>query len=315
VVAVVSASARSDREAATLRIRGVYADISDPYWISLKCGADAAAKALHVDLKMQGPATADVPGEVSTLNSLAVTNPDGMFIAPYSPTAFIAPVTKLMKKGIPVISVDGNLAKKVDYMTVHTSLAHVGQLFAQAMSGAMHGKGTLGIVAFGPGNPYDALRYKSGVARLKKKSPGIKVLPIEYGAAQTAKTAAIVSAMIRSHPDLTAIYTTNGPEAAGAASAILGAHKRGQIALVSFDATPVETAGIRSGTFSALISQAPYLEGQYTVQKLVAYLKKHPNKTPVHPASNYFTPTPLMLLTKKNIDSPLGKKFSYRTSC
>lgn len=298
------------------RIAGAYAVGSDPYWISLKCGAQAASKALGVDLTMQGPATADIPAEVATFDSLAVGKPDGMFVAPYSPTAFIASVKKAMSRGIPVITVDGSLAKKVEYKTVHTSYTGVGKLFFNALSSAMHGKGTLGIVAFSPpkSNPVDGLRYTAGLPLLKKKYPNIKVLPIQYAAADTSKAASIVSAMINANPEITAIYTTNGPQGAGAASAIRGARKSGKIALVSFDATPFEVAGLKSGAFQALISQAPFLEGQKTIQHLVAYLKTHPNGGAVAPGAK-FVPTPLMVLTKKNVNTPLGKKFSYRTSC
>jgi len=300
-----------------IKIAGVYAVGSDPYWHSLKCGAQAAASALGASLTMEGPATADVPQEVSTMNSMAVTNPNAMFVAPYSPTAFIAPTQQEMRKGIPVISVDGSLAKPVEYKTVHTSYAHVGKLFFQAMSAAMHGKGTLGIVAFSPAksDPIDGLRYSAGLPLLKKKYPNIKVLPVQYAAADTTKTATIVSAMIRANPDLTAIYTTNGPEGAGAASAIRATGKIGKIALVSFDATPEEVAGLKAGTFQELLSQSPFAEGYDAVAQLVAYLKAHPAGGPVTPAKAHFFATPLMVLTKANVNSALAMHFEYRTSC
>jgi ribose transport system substrate-binding protein len=300
-----------------IRVAGVYAVGSDPYWHSLKCGAQAAANSLGVSLTMEGPATADVPQEVSTMNSLAVTKPNAMFVAPYSPTAFIAPTQREMRSGVPVISVDGSLAKPVEYKTVHTSYAHVGKLFFQAMSAAMHGKGTLGIIAFSPAkaDPVDGLRYSAGLPLLKKKYPSIKILPVQYAAADTTKTATIVSAMIRANPDLTAIYTTNGPEGAGAASAIRATGKTGKIALVSFDATPEEVAGLKAGTFQALLSQSPYFEGHAAVEQLVAYLKAHPNGGPVSPAKAHFYATPLMMLTKKNVDTTVAKQFEYRTSC
>jgi ribose transport system substrate-binding protein len=310
----VAISAQSTQK---IRVAGVYAVASDPYWHSLKCGAQAAAKSLGVSLTMQGPATADVPQEVSTMNSMAVTKPNAMFVAPYSPTAFIAPTQRQMRAGVPVISVDGSLAKPVEYKTVHTSYAHVGKLFFTAMSAAMHGKGTLGIIAFSPpkANPVDGLRYSAGLPLLKKKYPHIKVLPVQYAAADTTKTATIVSAMIRANPDITAIYTTNGPEGAGAASAIRATGKTGKIALVSFDATPEEVAGLKAGTFQALLSQSPYVEGRATVEQLVAYVKAHPSGGSVSPAKAHFYATPLMMLTKKNVNTKLAKQFEYRTSC
>ena len=317
LLAAILANASTAEKTQKLHIAGAYAVGSDPYWFTLKCGAQAAAKSLGVDLTMEGPATADIPQEVATFNSLAVSKPDGMMLAPYSPTAFIASVQKAMASGIPVISVDGQLAKKVDYMTVHTTYSSAGKLFAQAVGAAMHGKGKLAIVAFSPAasDPVDGDRYVPGLKLLKAKYPSITVLPVQYAAADTAKTASIVSSLITGNPDPTAVYTTNGPEGAGAASAILAAHKTGKISLISFDATPFEVAGLKSGTFSSLVSQSPYLEGQKAVQELVAYLKAHPQRGPVTPAKAYFLPTPLLVLTKANVNTPLAKSFEYRTTC
>lgn len=317
VLAGVLASVTNATATKKFRIAGVYAVGSDPYWHTLKCGAQAAANALGASLTMEGPATADVPQEVSTFNAMAVTKPDAMFVAPYSATAFIASTQQQMKRGIPVISVDAYLAKPVEYKTVHTSYSGIGQLFVKAVGGAMHGKGKLGVIGFGPAksNPIDGIRYSVGLPLLKKKYPNISVLPVQYGKADTTQTATIVSGLIRANPDLTAIFASDGPEAAGAATAIRATGKSGKIALVAFDGTPEEVAGLKSGAFTALISQSPYQEGYKTVQQLVAYLKAHSSGGAVKPAKAHFVPTPLMVLTKKNINSPASKQFEYRTTC
>ena len=97
VCASVAISASSGT---TLRIAGVVAQTPDPYFVSMKCGALSAAKKLGgVSLTWQGPVQPSVPQQITALGSVAVTKPDGVILTPFSPTAFLQPVKKLMQQG------------------------------------------------------------------------------------------------------------------------------------------------------------------------------------------------------------------------
>src|SRR5262245_35290046 len=85
LAAVSAAASIATTTAPQLRIAGVAAVTSDPYFISMHCGAAAAAKALGgVSLSWQGPTGASVPQEISTLGTATATNPDGVILAPFS---------------------------------------------------------------------------------------------------------------------------------------------------------------------------------------------------------------------------------------
>ncbi len=315
--ASVAASAVASSTAGTLRIAGVVAQSPDPYFVSMKCGALAAAKKLGgVSLTWQGPVQPSVSQEITALGSVAVTKPDGVILSPFSPTAFLQPVSKLMKQGVPVALADAYLSKNAAYSATYTDVSSSGPVLARRIAGLIGGKGELGIVAFGAGDPFETPRYAGMVKVIKAKYPNITVLPVQYAAADSNKAAQVVSGLLAAHPNVKAIYATDGPMGQGAAAALRTAGKRGIVKLISFDAEPALVTDLRNGSIDALYAQAPYIEGYNAMMSLVHYLRGAGTaKKAVKPANPYYTPAPLKFITKADLAKPDTRKFLYLASC
>ena len=313
---VVPLAHGSTAGAKQLTIAGVVAVTSDPYFITMHCGAQAAAAKFGAKVTWQGPTGASVPAEVTALESAAVSNPDGVMLSPFSEIAFLQPVQALMHKGVPVTLADGPLAKNVAYQAFYTSVAGVGQVLASKIAGLVHGRGSLAIIGSTAGDPVEAARYAGLQQFLAAHYPKMKVLPIQYALDDSNKAAATVSGLLVAHPDIAAIYTTDGPAGQGAAAALRAAKKSGVVKLVSFDATPLEVRGLQSGEFQGLMSQTPYLEGYMAVTALLTYLRAHgSSKQPVSPAHNYYIPTAVRFITKADLSDPTARQFLYRATC
>lgn len=317
ITAVCAGMAMSAPKSSTLRIAGVVAQTPDPYFVSMKCGALAAAKKLGgVTLSWQGPVQPSVSQQITALGSVAVTKPDGVILTPFSPTAFLQPVKKLMQQGVPVALTDAYLSKNAAYSATYTDVSTAGPVLARRIAGLIGGKGELGIVAFGAGDPFETPRYSGMVKVIKAKFPGISVLPVQYAAADSNKAAQVVSGMLAAHPNLKAVYATDGPMGQGAAAALRTAGKRGVVKLISFDAEPALVTDLRNGSIDALMAQAPYIEGYNAMMSLVHYLRgAGAAKKPVKPASPYYTPAPLKFITKADLSKPDTRKFLYLASC
>lgn len=309
-----SAAAPANKQ---LKIAGVVAVTSDPYFISMHCGASAAAKAFgNVSLSWQGPTGASVSQELTALGSVAVTNPDGVLLTPFSPTAFINPVVKLMKRGVPVYLTDGPLSKDVAYRQTFANVGGAGQVLAAHIAALMHSQGKLAIIAAMPGDPVEGARYASLVKIIHAKYPKITVLAPQYANDDQNKAAQTVAGLLEAHPDLAAIFTTDGPAGQGAAAALKTAHKTGKVKLVSFDATPLEVRGLQDGSIQGLYAQAPYIEGYNAVVGLVKYLRSAGgSKSTVKPAKPYYIPAPLKFVTKADLSKPDTHKYLYRANC
>src|SRR3954454_4487866 len=307
-------AAPSSPTADKLDISFVAALVNDSYFVTIKCGALAAGKALGVNVNWEGPTSNSVSAELSAFQPAAATNPDGMVLAPFSNTGFGGVIRPLMKKGVPV-TLSGQAVEPPDGLTTYISnFLKGGNSLATEIGKLTGGTGTMAIVADSTGNKTDSDRYTGLVPILKKRYPKLKIVGPQYASNSTAKGASVTASLIVGNPDLKLVYASSGPEAVGAASAIAAAHKSDKIKLISFDSSPPQIQLLKQGKLAATIGQSPFLTGKLTVTSVVKYLRSHPNKGPV-PSSAKLSYTPTVLLTPKNVNTPLGKQYQYLTKC
>jgi ribose transport system substrate-binding protein len=297
---------------AKLNIAAVVADSADPFYLTMRCGALKAAADYNVDLTWQGSTSVDYSPEVSILHAVELKKPQAIILAPFSATAFIAPVESLMAQGTPVLTVDGSLNKKVELENVHTNNYGAGSSAAEMMGEALQGEGTVGVITFQPGIPVEIARVNGFVDEMHRKYPHVKVLPTQYGGADAGKSATITSGLIASNPGLTGIYATDTNDAEGAASAVRAAGEAGKIKVVAYDAAPQEVQALKAGLFSAVVAQEPYQEGYRAVAVLAQYLRHQITKNEIP----YYYPTGAVVVTKANVDTPtIVHTVLYRTTC
>jgi ribose transport system substrate-binding protein len=299
------------------RIVGVAADSVDPYFITIECGAKAEAKKLGVDFTWGGTAGTAIGDEASALSTLVATKPQGVVVAPWSSSAFVAPVKTLMQSGIPVVTVDAPLTSNVQYQSVYTNNLVAGEVLAKPLAKAIGYKGLVAILTYGAGDLVQNARWQGLEDVIHKDYPNIHFLTTQYIGIASATAASTTTSLVLANPDLKAIFTTSGPLGDGAASALQAEHKRGIIDLYSFDAEPVEIQMIRSGALQGTVAQSPYLEGADAVKSLVGYLSGHPKAgKPVPQHAPFNIATPARLITGANVDSPSSKAlYLYASSC
>jgi ribose transport system substrate-binding protein len=308
LVPVVASTARAQEK---VKIEFVGADIGDPFYFTMRCGAFDAAKKLNVDLTWGGITGVDFAEELKVFNAAVQRNPQGVITAPFSATAFIQPVKKAMASGIPVITVDGSLAQKVELQNIRTDNFKAGGIAADGMAKAIGGKGKVAIVSFTPSVPVPKARVDGFKAVAKKKYPNMQVVAVEYGGADAAKAARVTAALLQRYPDLAGVYATDSTDADGAGSAILAAGKRGQIKLIAYDAGPPLVAGLKKGLYDGLVAQAPYDEGYDSVATLAKYIRGQLKRSQI-PYQHW---TGAKYIDRANLNTPASRKYIYKASC
>ena len=297
---------------AQLNVAAVVADAADPFYLTMRCGAFSAAAKYNVKLTWQGSTSVDYGPEVSILHAVELKKPQGIILAPFSATAFIAPVKSLMAQGTPVVTVDGSLNAKVELENVHTDNYAAGESAADMLGAALHGKGTVGVITFEPGIPVEAARVNGFVAEMHRRFPHVKVLSTQYGGADAGKSATITSGLLARNPDLAGIYATDTNDAEGAASAVRAAGDLSKVKVVAYDAAPQEVQALKTGLFSAVIAQEPYQEGYRAVEIMAKYLRHQISRAQIP----YYYPTGSVVVTKANVNSPrIVHQVLYRTTC
>ncbi len=311
MVAVAAVASATAAPAKKLSIAFVGADLPDPFYLTMKCGAYAGAKKYAVNLSWQGTNGVDFAPELTIFNATVQKKPDGIIAAPFSPTAFITPIANAIKSGIPVVTVDGSLSKKVELQNIRTDNLKSGGLAATGLGKVLAGKGTVAVVSFSPDVPVQRDRVKGFKNVMKKSFPGIKVVSVQYGGADSAKSAKVTAAILQRYPDLSGLYATDTNDADGAASAILAAGKRGKVKLVAYDASAKAVAGLKSGLFDGIVSQSPYDEGFQAVKVLSDYITGKVKKGDIP----YLYGTGSAYIDRTNVKSPAIKKYLYRSTC
>lgn len=294
-----------------LKIEFVAGIVGIPFYTSMECGARDAAKELGVELNWAGPPQWDLSLQMPLLQASIERDPDGLVLAPTDPNALVTVVQDLVAKGIPVVTVDGNLAEPVDLQNIRTDNAAAGGLAAEAMAQAIGGSGTVLVVGLQPGVSANQERVDGFTKVLAEKYPDITVLPTEYPGTDQNKAAEIVSAALQANPDLKGIYTTHSNAAVGTSSAVIGAGLQGKVKIIAYDADPSQVRDLKDGVYDALVVQSPYLEGYDSVTLLVKILRGE-----VDPATlEDVTHPPMVIATRDNLSDPTVAKNLYVDAC
>lgn len=94
---------------------------SDPFYLTMKKGAQAEAAKLGVKLIFTGsPKAFSPPTQIPYLNAAIARHPDAILIAPTDKTALIAPIKNAIKAGIPVATVDTFISAPIAFTNVST---------------------------------------------------------------------------------------------------------------------------------------------------------------------------------------------------
>lgn len=313
--AALGALASSHASADNIKIANLSALVGDPYFISMKCGAEHAAKDLGIAFLWNGSTSPGVAEQIKVMDALKLQNPDGWMVTSFSSTALIQPIKEQMAAGKPVVLADGTLDEEAMLQGFHSDNSGAAEEIAKFVSQHVKGKGKVGVIASFPGNPVDQARYEELPASLAKLAPQLEVLPFEFGKVDSSLSAKIAAGLILAHPDLTVLYATNGAQAQGVVSAVRSANAQDRIQVVAYDATPDEVQALRDNRIQALLAQSPYLIGESAVKALVEYLRANPGGAAVNPKKPIYSMTPIMMLTKDNIDSEEAKPFPYLSVC
>jgi len=281
---------------------------SDDFYITMECGAQAEAKKLGAKLTVNGPADFSVSEQAPILNSVAATKPDALMVAPTDAKALDPELTRIQNAGTKLIFVDTTSSDaSLGVSRISTDNVGGGKVAADNLGQQIGGKGTVAVINVNPGISTTDARIQGFANEMKAKYPNVKVLATQYDNDSAATAASQVSSDISAHPDLSGVFATNVLSAQGAATGVQHAGKTGKVKVATFDAEPQQITFLKNNTIQLAVAQDPYLEGQDAVQQaLNAANGKTVTKT---------IGTPLVAITKANVNSPSVQKYIYKSSC
>ena len=281
---------------------------SDDFYVTMECGAQAEARALGVNLTVNGPADFSAAEQAPILNAVEATKPDALIVAPTDTKALNPELTRIAGEGVKVVFVDTTTTDPsvaVSHITSDNSGG--GKLAADSLATQIGGKGTVAIIDVNPGISTTDARIAGFTAEMRAKYPNITVLGTQYDNDSSATAASQVEADIAAHPNLSGVFATNVLSAQGAATGVQHAGATGKVKVATFDAEPQQITALKSNTIQLAVAQSPYLEGQDGIEQAVNALS---GKT-VTPNIG----TPLVAINQQNVNSPSIQKNIYVASC
>lgn len=286
---------------------------TDAFYITMRKGAEAAAKAVGADLVFQGAPDFNPVTQTPVLDAVIARHPDAILVAPTDKTQMVQPLKKAADAGIPVITVDtfigtGNYqtgAGNADFPLAYIASDNVlgGKMAARALAKAIGDKGKVYVSNIKPGISTTDQREEGFVAEMKNH-PGIQILQTQYNDDDANKAASQLQSVYARNPDLAGVFGANLFSALGAANGVKQGGLTGKVKVVGFDAPTSVVGDIKSGLIDAVIAQHPAEIGYYGVISAYAHLTGQ--SIPVLIGTGFTE------MDKSNIDQPDVAKFVYK---
>jgi ribose transport system substrate-binding protein len=288
---------------------------ADGFYVTMHKGAEAAAKAVGVDLIYQGAAEWNVTLQVPVLDAVIAKKPTAILIAPTDKVQLIQPLKKAFDAGIAVVCVDTFIGTGVfqtgsgeaDFPISYVASDNVlgGRMAARALAKAIGEKGKVYVSNVKPGVSTTDQR-EEGFKLEMKNYKGIEVIETQFNDDDANKAAAQVQAVIGRVPDLAGVFGANLFSASGTANGVKAAGMKGKIKLAGFDAPESIVAQLKDDTFELTIAQHPAEIGYFGF--MVAYANATGNPAPTAIGTGF------TVMTKDNIDDPKVSRYLYKSS-
>jgi ribose transport system substrate-binding protein len=309
VPSLIDVASAADKKYTIALIPGL---TTDAFYITMHKGAEAAAKALGVNLVFQGAADFNPVTQVPVLNAIIGRKPDAILIAPTDKVQLVESLKKAVDAGIPVLTVDtfigdghyqtgsGDADFPLSYIASDNILG--GEIAARALAKAVGDKGKVYVSNVNPGISTTDQR-EQGFKDEMKKHPNITVLETQFNADDANKAAAQFQSVYARNPDLTGVFGANLFSAMGAANGAKQGGVTGKVKVVAFDAPTSIVGEIKSGNVDIAIAQHPAEIGYFGVVAAYAHLTGQSIPSLIG--------TGFTVIDKANVDDPNVKRFIY----
>ncbi|MFS0779943.1 ABC transporter substrate-binding protein [Neobacillus sp. 3P2-tot-E-2] len=251
------------------------------FWQTVLRGAKAAGEELGDKVKISTdgpPSEADIDKQVSILENIITSQPDGIVIASTSSDATVPGIENAMSQDIPVVLVDNrvNTDQFVSFLATDNlkgGAIAADKLVEELQKSGKELKGKVAVVSAMAGVQVLTDRDKGFIDRLKEIAPDIKVLDTRYVDNDITKALGTAQDIITSNPDLLGFFADNNHTGIGVARAISEENLQDSIPVIAYDSDEEQINSLKSGAIDYLIVQDPFGMGYKGVMNVIAKLE------------------------------------------
>ncbi|GGU27818.1 ABC transporter permease/substrate-binding protein [Streptomyces violascens] len=263
--------------------------LNNPFFVQMKAGAQAEAKAEGIDLTVTD-AQNDASQQANQIQNFTGSGMKSIIVNPVDSDAVGPSVRGANQADIPVVAADRGVNKAETATLVASDNVAGGKLAAQTLAEKLGGKGKIAILQGTAGTSASRERG-AGFAEGLKAYPGIEVAARQPADFDRTKGLDVMTNLLQSHPDITGVFAENDEMALGAVKA-LGSKAGSSVAVVGFDGTPDGIKAVEAGTLYASVAQQPAELGRMAVRNAVGAAQGKKPESAVK--------VPVKVVTKKN---------------
>ena len=287
---------------------------TNPFFVKMKEGAEAAAKAAGLDFQAYaGEKDGDAAPQITAIENCVAGGAKGILITPSNDS--VGPALKAAKAaGILVISLDTPLADAdAQDMTFATDNFEAGKLigaWAKATLGDGAATAKIAMLDINKDNiSVDVARDTGFLTGFGIEVPDLTVLGSEtdtrvighetsYATPEGGLTAA--ETLLSKDPSMNVVYTINEPAAEGAFQALKAAGRDADTLVVSVDGGCPGVKSVQGGIIGATSMQFPLLMASKGIEAIAAFAKD--GTKPANSEGLNFFNTGVQLITDKPVD-------------
>jgi fructose transport system substrate-binding protein len=260
---------------------------TNPFFVKMKEGAEAGAKAAGVDLKsFAGEKDGDAAPQITAIENCVAAGVKGILITPSNDD--VGPALKAARAaGILVISLDTPLGDPEGQdMTFATDNFEAGVLigkWAKATMGDAAKDAKIAMLDINKDNiSVDVLRDTGFLTGFGIEVPDLKVMGSEKdprivghesSGANPEGGQKAMETLLAKEPGINVVYTINEPAAEGAYAALKAAGKETQAIIVSVDGGCPGIASVKAGIIGATSQQYPLKMASLGIDAIAAFAK------------------------------------------
>lgn len=256
-----------------------HAPDSDSWWNTIKNAISEAGGHLGVEVEYRNPPSGDLADMARIIEQAAASNPDGIITTIADYDVLRGPITKAIKKGIPVVTINSGTHEQSRKLG---ALLHVGQPEYDAGYGAGLKAKEAGVTKFLCVN-----HFFTNPVSVERCQGFADALGVELGnqmidsGQDPAGIQSKVEAFLRANSDTNGVLTLGPTSAHPTLRALEKLGKSGDTYFATFDLSEEIAKGIKDGVIAFGIDQQPFLQGYVPVMVLALY-----NRYGVLPGNN-----------------------------
>ena len=271
------------------------------FWKSIHAGTKLGAiAASDVEIAWKAPLTEeDREQQISIVEQCIAENVSGIVISPINYDALTVPVSKAMKKKIPVLIFDSALkgTPGKDFIGfVGIDNRNAGNLAGEHLAKLLGGKGKVVLLRFVKGQANTTER-EEGFLEALVKYHNIQLTVKDRYAGGTVDEVKITSKSILSQlREADGIFCPNELSTTGMLFTLRDANLVGKVKFIGFDTPAPVVEALKKGEIDALIAQDPARMGYQSIKMIVDYIRGKKISSTIDIG--------VSIITRENLNSP-----------